>query len=184
MYVHESSFKRRLCILAIGAAILTFSDVAWCQGEVPDPLSSTIVDLARLGAIGLAAIGMLLGFYLVKNGKNATFYLIMSSVFFLSALAVEAAKYFWPNQVLISVSPSSFPSTLPPPLLMNNDVAVALNKGKGIFICQPSHTVFFDVQNLVDKFRDAQSHLGTAIATNVGKADSDFGPDTDAGGKP
>jgi hypothetical protein len=184
---HPSARRGRYLFIApVAIVCLAFTGVAW--GDTPtvpsDGLSSTVVDLARLGAIGLAAIGMLLGFYLLNNGKNATAYLIMSSVFFLAALGVEAAKYFMPNQVFLAVSPSSFPNDLPPPLLMNNDAAMVLNKGKGFFVCQPNHTVSFDVQNLVDKFHDAQSHFVSAVATNVGKPDSDFGPDTDAGSRP
>jgi len=165
----------------LAISCLIFSSLAWGQSAPPETLPSTVVLLAKVGALGLAAIGMLLGFYLLIGGRNATAYMIMSSVFFLAALAVEAGKYFWPNRILISVSPSTFPVSLPPPSLMNNEVAMELTKGKVSFVCEPSHTVFFDIQNLVDKFHEAQSNLGTAVATNVGKPNSDFGPDADAG---
>jgi hypothetical protein len=164
-------------------ACLAYSGSVWSQSpRVPDTQSNWIIEVLHFGAIGVAAIGMCFGFYLLNNGKRATSYLIMSSVFFLAALGVETAKYFWPNLVMISVTPGDYPTTMPPPSLMDNEVAMALVRGKGHLTCEPSHTIYFDVQNLVDRLREAERNLGqAAVANNVGHVNSDFGPDTGAG---
>ena len=177
---------RRRSIVAIAAACVFFSGIGCCQAgdSSSDPSSNMIVTLVRAGALGFGAVGMWLGYRLISNGRNATLFIATSTLCFFAALAVEAAKFFFPNQVFIAVSPRSFPVSLPPPLLMNNETTIVLTQGKGFLLCQPGRTVSFDVQDLVDKYREAQSHFGAAVATNINTPNSDFGPDTEAGRKP
>jgi hypothetical protein len=178
--------SRRRIIIAAATACIFFSGIQSCQAadDSADPSSNMIVTLVRAGALGFGAVGMWLGYKLISNGRNATLFIATSTLCFFAALAVEAAKFFFPNQVFIAVSPRSFPVSLPPPLLMNNETAIVLTQGKGFLLCQPGRTVSFDVQDLVDKYREAQSHFGAAVATNINTQNSDFGPDTEAGRKP
>ena len=177
---------RRFAITSVAAICMFFACFGTCQAadSSGDLFSNVIVDLVRAGALGFGAVGMWFGYKLLDSGKNATMFLAVSTLCFFAALGVEAAKFFFPNQVFIAVSPRSFPVSLPPPLLMNNESAMILTQGKGFFICQPGRTVSFDVQDLVDKYKEAQSRLGTTVATNINTPDSDFGPDTQAGRKP
>ena len=165
------------------------------SSAIPGSVFNDIPEWARsmldYSALGLAGIFMVLGFLLIMAGKDAATFMRISAACFVLALAVDAAKFFWPHQMLISVDPveEDFPPSLKYPVLTDNVTRIKLSSGASEYACRPNHNVHFSVEGLVVQYSDlagkyslAMQRLGTAVeAGNIGKDGSQFGPDVTAG---
>lgn len=178
--ISRASFHLQIC----GALLLCAPTIGRCETGASSFSPNLLVDLARLGSAGLAALFIYLAYKLLRDNKNATLFLIVSSLFCVATLGVELIHYIFPNQVGLFVFPSHFRSSIPPPIVMENHAPKTLTSGQGVLTCQPNASVSVDIGDLVNALEQSELLVLRTAAPNINHPNSEFGPDADAGSKP
>ena len=168
----------------VGFILMSVPTFAYCQGGAAEVFPNLLLDLARLGSAGLAALFIYLAYRLLKDNKKATLFLIVSVIFCIATLSVELVRYISPNQVGLAVFPGHFPTSIPQPLVMENRAPKTLTSGQGVVMCQPNAFISVDISDLVNALQQSEALVLRATAPNTNHATSEFGPDVTAGGRP
>ncbi len=172
-------------LLLAGLLLLALASVLQAQDRVGAIDLASIENVLKFGALGLTALGLILGFYLLNNGRNGPGYAYLAVVLIAGFTFLYAEVSKAKPGIDLVLTPTQFsPSEVAPTLVYNQTPLTADQGGRYALKCDDRVLLTVNLDHLVNALNDARRKTLAAASQASVANQANVGFDGEAGGMP